>query len=132
MTTPAAEETVEVEASIPWRPGMCATPDCGRLVPEGARLCGPCDILFGSYHDLIHSEEIEEWCPDENPTCASASVEIGPEPEPAPEPEVVVEPEPEAEVAEKPAPTTKKARTRSRSRRKPVPKLEVEVKSDDS
>lgn len=115
-TTKSAESADDVDdasPSIAWEPGMCATPDCGRLVPEGSTpFCGPCDILFGSYHDLLKAADVTEWQAEVEVNADPVDTEIGPEPEPATE--------------EPAAPTTKKARSRGRRKPPPVPRLEVE------
>lgn len=56
-------DTEPEDETIPWRPGMCVTPDCGHPVPDDATYCAPCQILFGSYADLLTHVDVQEWAP---------------------------------------------------------------------
>lgn len=100
MITATPTEADVADEPIAWRPGMCATEDCGRLVPDGEDFCAPCAILFGPYCDLIHHTDVVEWIPEDHPS------------------------EPIEPVSLVKRPKTK-AQTQARRPRKPVPKIEL-------
>lgn len=72
MKADLEKETETPPETIPWQPGMCSTPECGRLVPDEATFCAPCSILFGSYTELIAHDDVEEWQPPEPPVVEKA------------------------------------------------------------